>query len=49
MELTKAKARRPTSFELGKRVVAAINEFMARSERQECLASVLVRSISPPD
>jgi hypothetical protein len=39
VELINAKARRPTSFELHKRVVGVINEFIARSERQEWLAA----------
>jgi hypothetical protein len=30
-EVTKAKARRPTSIELRRRVIAAINEFIAAS------------------
>jgi hypothetical protein len=34
-EVTKAKARRPTSFELRARVVAAIEKFIAGSEREE--------------
>jgi hypothetical protein len=38
-EIAKTKARRPTSFELRARVVGAINEFIARSERQEWLAA----------
>ncbi len=34
-EVTKAKARRPTSFELRRRVIAAIEKFITESERVE--------------
>jgi hypothetical protein len=39
VERAKAKSRRPTSFELRKRVVAAINEFIAGCERREWVTS----------
>ena len=39
VELTKAKARRPTSFELRARVVAAIEKFITESEREEWLVA----------
>jgi len=39
-EITKAKARRPTSFELRARGVAAIEKFITESERAEWLAAL---------
>jgi hypothetical protein len=38
-EITKAKARRPTSFELRARAVAAIEKFIAGSKREEWVAA----------